>query len=109
MENSQLNGSIKNPDIHLLQVEGIKGALPFILENKKLDITMYKDSLGRFNNSMVVKKMILPKLYESCTLNLEMERCTKKINIVKHKQKRDTLFLKEYIVKDRNFEKIITS
>lgn len=39
-------GIIENPDIHVLSIETIRGGLPFILENKKLDFTLYKDSLN---------------------------------------------------------------
>lgn len=39
------NGSLDMPDFHMLFVENVKGSLPFILENKKLKITLYKDSL----------------------------------------------------------------
>ncbi len=45
------SGVIENPDIHVMSVEGLRGGLPFILENKKLDFTIYKDS---FNLSKIV-------------------------------------------------------
>ena len=39
-------GLTENPDIHVISIENVRGALPFILENKKLDFTIYKDSLN---------------------------------------------------------------
>lgn len=39
-------GSIDSADIHVIMIQGIPSRLPFILENKKIDILMYKDSLG---------------------------------------------------------------
>ncbi len=39
-------GVVENPDIHVLSIDAVRGGLPFILENKKLDFTLYKDSLG---------------------------------------------------------------
>ncbi len=38
-------GSIVEPDIHIMTVQGVQGTLPFILENKDLEILLYKDSL----------------------------------------------------------------
>ena len=39
-------GSIVEPDIHIIEIQGVQGRLPFILENKDLDVLLYKDSLG---------------------------------------------------------------
>ena len=39
-------GVIENPDIHIMSIQNTRGSLPFILENKNLDFTIYKDSLG---------------------------------------------------------------
>ena len=40
-------GSVETPDIYFIVVNGVNGSLPIILENAKMDITMYKDSLSR--------------------------------------------------------------
>lgn len=40
-------GSIDTPDTHFIVVNGVNGSLPIILENAKMDITMYKDSLSK--------------------------------------------------------------
>lgn len=40
-----LKGSVENADIHLLLVQNVRGNLPFILGNEKMDMTLYKDSL----------------------------------------------------------------
>ena len=39
-------GLIVEPDIHIMTIQGVQGSLPFILENKNLDILLYKDSLA---------------------------------------------------------------
>jgi len=41
-----LSGNIENPDVHLIVIDGVRGNLPFILENTDLEFILYKDSLG---------------------------------------------------------------
>lgn len=83
-ESFSFNGEITNPDLHLVMVRDIIGTLPFILENKELKMTLYKDSLGmsviegskendfaqdyrkkasefRFENNALLKKIDLAK------------------------------------------------
>ena len=43
-----LTGTVDNPDVHFIFVETAMGNLPFILENKELDMTVYKDSMNYF-------------------------------------------------------------
>jgi peroxiredoxin len=95
-----MNGSIKNPDIHLLQVEGTKGALPFILENNKLDITMYKDSL---DVSLIrgSEENVIANKYMGAVRKFKMESDELRKKYSEAQQKRDTLFLKEYIAKNQ--------
>jgi len=39
-------GSVEEADIYVLMIQSVPSRLPFILENKKMNILMYKDSLG---------------------------------------------------------------
>jgi len=49
-------GSAKEPEMHLIQVEGTQGKVPFILENGDIDMVINKDSIsitkvsGTYNN-----------------------------------------------------------
>lgn len=49
-------GSAKEPEMHLIQVEGTQGKVPFILENGDIDLVINKDSIsltkvsGTYNN-----------------------------------------------------------
>lgn len=49
-------GSAKEPDMHLLNIQGISGKIPFILENGEIEMTINKDSIndtrvtGTYNN-----------------------------------------------------------
>ncbi len=40
-------GNVDTPDTYFIVVNGVNGSLPIILENARIDITMYKDSLSR--------------------------------------------------------------
>ncbi len=41
----EFKGKIDNPDMYFIVIEGIPGGLPFILENEKIDLTIYTDSI----------------------------------------------------------------
>lgn len=51
-----IKGTSKEPEMHLLQVEGVQGKIPFILENGDIDMVINKDSVtntkvkGTYNN-----------------------------------------------------------
>ncbi|WP_055443317.1 TlpA disulfide reductase family protein [Lacinutrix himadriensis] len=40
-----LKGKIENPDMYFLTIEGLKGNLPFIVENETINLTVYTDSI----------------------------------------------------------------
>ncbi|WP_452227815.1 redoxin domain-containing protein [Lacinutrix sp. MEBiC02404] len=40
-----LNGKIENPDMYFLTIEGVRGSLPFIVENETIDLTIVSDSI----------------------------------------------------------------
>ena len=42
----KFEGSIEKPNLCFLEIDGLRGRLPFILENKDLSFTLYKDSLS---------------------------------------------------------------
>ena len=52
----KIEGKALEPSFHMLQVEGVNGKVPFILENGDISIVIYKDSLnkskisGTYNN-----------------------------------------------------------
>lgn len=57
----EITGKATEPSFHLLQVEGINGKVPFILENGDITIEINKDSInkskisGTYNNDEYVK------------------------------------------------------
>ena len=40
-----LKGSLEFPDLYFLSIDDIEGSLPIIVENEKITVTLYKDSL----------------------------------------------------------------
>lgn len=42
-----MKGTAVEPAIHFIEVEGIQGKVAFILEEGKIDMTLYKDSIGK--------------------------------------------------------------
>ncbi|TYA57348.1 TlpA disulfide reductase family protein [Formosa maritima] len=44
-----LKGQVENPDIYYINIDGISGNMPIVVENKKMTITFYKDSLLKSN------------------------------------------------------------
>jgi hypothetical protein len=57
----EIKGKVTEPSFHMLQVEGINGKFPFILENGDIAITIDKDSInkskvsGTYNNDEYVQ------------------------------------------------------
>jgi hypothetical protein len=75
-------GKALEPAFHTLQIEGVQGKVPFILENGDIKITINKDSIqnakvtGTYNNDEYVKfneeiKVIQKKLMDFQTQNME--------------------------------------
>ncbi|WPR71506.1 DUF4369 domain-containing protein [Flavobacterium sp. NG2] len=75
-------GKALEPSFHTLQIEGVQGKVPFILENGDITITVDKDSIqkskvsGTYNNDEYVKfneeiKVIQKKLMDFQTQNTE--------------------------------------
>lgn len=60
-------GIANSPDTYFISIDGVKGFLPFILENADMDITMYKDSLDK---SLIKgsKENEITKLYQKSYL-----------------------------------------
>ena len=40
-----LNGKIDHPDMYYLTIEGVNGSIPILLENAKINVQVYVDSL----------------------------------------------------------------
>ena len=40
-----LNGKIDHPDMYYITIEGVNGSIPILLENAKIDVDVYTDSL----------------------------------------------------------------
>lgn len=40
-----LKGEVEHPDMYILNIENVPGALPIIIENEEIDVTLYPDSL----------------------------------------------------------------
>lgn len=75
-------GKALEPSFHTLQIEGIQGKVPFILENGDIEINVDKDSIqktkvsGTYNNEEYVKfneeiKTIQKKLMDFQTKNMQ--------------------------------------
>ncbi len=70
----EFKGKAKEIEIAYLQIEDLQGKIPFVLENQKITITAYKDSLqaskigGSYNNDELTK------------FNKEFENFQKKVN-----------------------------
>lgn len=41
----KMTGEVESPDIYYINIDGINGNMPIIIENEKMSITFYKDSL----------------------------------------------------------------
>lgn len=78
----EIKGKAIEPAFHTLQVEGIQGKIPFILENGNIEIIVNKDTIqkskisGTYNNDEYVKfdeeiKVIQKKLMDFQTQNMQ--------------------------------------
>jgi hypothetical protein len=81
-EKFEIKGKAEEPIFHTLQVEGVQGKVPFILENGDIAITIDKDSIqkskvsGTYNNDEYVKfneeiKVVQKKLMDFQTNNMQ--------------------------------------
>ena len=81
-EKFEITGKALEPAFHTLQVEGIQGKVPFILENGDIEVTIDKDSIqkskvsGTYNNDEYVKfneeiKVVQKKLMDFQTNNMQ--------------------------------------
>src|SRR5690606_41185946 len=43
-----LKGNVDCPDLHYLAIDGLAGFMPIMVENEKMEVTLYKDSLQRY-------------------------------------------------------------
>lgn len=75
-------GNIESPDIHFITINSINGSLPIILENTKMNITIYKDSLPKSliegsKENDITKKYIKEAKFLSVLNKKLMERSKK--------------------------------
>lgn len=93
-----MKGKTESPDIHVFSIESVYGNLPFILENKNLTFTLYKDSLG-------VSKIEGSKANEDAQKYMSMVSQFRKENdnlrkqAIEARKNKDTAFQKTYMVK----------
>lgn len=90
-----MSGKVEDVDIHFYTFENVQGSLPFILENKELNFTFYKDSLtaskieGSRENDIAQTYMKTATKFRN--ENDELRRVFREAQ-----QNQDTLFLKTY-------------
>ncbi|WP_417867918.1 redoxin domain-containing protein [Xanthomarina gelatinilytica] len=67
-----LKGNVDSPDLHYLAIDGLAGFMPIMVENEKMEVTLYKDSLQR---SLVKgsKENDLLKIYHDDSEMLKMK------------------------------------
>ena len=81
-EKFEIEGKATEPIFHTLQVEGVQGKVPFILENGDISVVIDKDSIqkskvsGTYNNDEYVKfneeiKVVQKKLMDFQTNNMQ--------------------------------------
>ncbi|MES2239092.1 MAG: DUF4369 domain-containing protein [Bacteroidota bacterium] len=77
----EIKGKVKEPSFHLLQLEGVNGPIPFILESGEISVEVNKDSIqkskisGTYNNDEYVKfndeiKVVQKKLIDFQSANM---------------------------------------
>lgn len=59
-----LKGTVESPDIYYITIPGIYGNMPIILENEKMSITFYKDSLTKSLVKGSKENNLLKKYYD---------------------------------------------
>src|SRR5690606_41499550 len=67
-----VQGIVDSPDLHYLGIDGLAGFMPIMVENEKMEVTLYKDSLQR---SLVKrsKENDLLKIYHDDSEMLKMK------------------------------------
>ncbi len=104
-------GKAAEPEMYLVQVEGVMGKIPFILEEGEIEMTIDKDSLplskikGSYNNDElnaykakgweVQKKMI--KFQQDNMAKMELAQKTKDMATIEALQKEYTKFQEDFI------------
>lgn len=104
-------GKAEEPEMYLVQVEGVMGKIPFILEEGEIEMTIDKDSLplskvkGSYNNDElnaykekgweVQKKMI--KFQQDNMAKMELAQKTKDMATIEALQKEYTQFQEDFI------------
>ena len=88
-------GSIVEPDIHIMTIQGIQGSLPFILENKDLEILLYKDSL-RLSKIVGSKENDIAQNYMHTISKFRERNHALMGQFSQAKKTNDTQFLKSY-------------
>lgn len=99
-------GSTEIPDIHAFYIQNVRGSLPFILENKKLNFTMYKDSLAvsKIEGS---KENDIAQEFMNGVKKIRNEATALKKELRQAQKDQDTVFLSSYsnkmnVLKEKN-------
>ncbi len=90
-----MTGKAENVDIHFFNFENVQGSLPFILENKELNFTFYKDSLivSKIEGS---RENDIAQTYMKTASKFRKENDDLRKVFQEAQGKGDTLFLKTY-------------
>lgn len=88
-------GSIVESGIHIMTIQGIQGSLPLILENKELDILLYKDSLA-LSKIEGSKENDVAQSYMSSMSKFRKKNDALMIQFNEAKKTNDTQFLKSF-------------
>lgn len=104
----EFKGSVSEPNIHVILIQGVQGRLPFILENAELDITLYKDSLDL---SLIKggKENHVAQKYVNDVSKFKKRNDSLMINFNKARQNNDTAFIKTFrekrqAINDENYK-----
>ena len=88
-------GSVEQKDIHLLSIQNVSGSLPFILENKNLKFTLYKDSLSLSKIEGSKENDIAQDFVKSMS-SFKKENDALRKEFTEARTKNDTAFLKSF-------------
>jgi len=98
-------GNIEHSDIHFFNIENVPGSLPFILENKEMKFTIYKDSInlskieGSVQNNVAQEYMRISAKYKQQNRDLRQQFQEARAN-------QDTAFLSSYRDKMNDFREM---
>ncbi|TRZ45299.1 redoxin domain-containing protein [Robertkochia solimangrovi] len=78
-------GNVTTPAVHLIYIDGLKGVIPFVLEEGDIDVTAYKDSLNYsllegtpsnddFTSYMVGTRQLRKKMQDLQTQAMDAQR-----------------------------------